>query len=179
MKKALPYSEAELIERLKNQDAEAYSLLYDNYSAALYGIINTILKDDEVAQDVLQTVFIKIWKSINTYNREKGTLFTWMLNVARNSSIDELRTKNKKYEIRSIENDVYTIEKNLHTTFNTDTLGVKQTVNKLKPEHKEMIDLAYFGGYTQDEIAKQTGMPLGTVKTRIRTALIELRKLFK
>lgn len=178
MKKPLPYSEAELVEKLQNQDTEAFSLLYDNYSSALYGIINTIVKDDEVAQDILQDVFVKIWKSVASYKREKGTLFTWMLNIARNTSIDNLRSKNKKYEIRNIENDVYVVDKNHNTTLNTDTLGVKQAVAKLKFEHKEMIDLVYFGGYTQDEIAKEMDMPLGTVKTRIRAALIELRKLF-
>jgi len=178
LKKPLPYSETELIEKLKNQDTEAFSLLYDNYSSALYGIINTIVKDDEVAQDILQDVFMKIWKGVALYKREKGTLFTWMLNIARNTSIDNLRSKNKKYEIRNIENDVYTVDKNHNTTLNTDTLGVKQAVSKLKLEHKEMIDLVYFGGYTQDEIAKEMNMPLGTVKTRVRAALIELRKLF-
>jgi RNA polymerase sigma factor (sigma-70 family) len=178
LKKPLPYSEAELVEKLKAGDTEAFSLLYDNYSSALYGIINSIVKDDEVAQDILQDVFVKIWKSVAGYKREKGTLFTWMLNIARNTSIDNLRSKNKKYEIRTIENDVYTVDKNHNTTLNTDTLGVKQAVAKLKLEHKEMIDLVYFGGYTQDEIAKEMNMPLGTVKTRVRAALIELRKLF-
>lgn len=178
MKKPLPYSEAELVEKLKNQDKEAFSLLYDNYSSALYGLICTIVKDDEAAQDILQDVFVKIWGNILSYKKEKGTLFTWMLNIARNTSIDTLRSKNKKYEIRTLESDVYIVDVNHNTTLNTDTLGVKQAVAKLKLEHKEMIDLVYFGGYTQDEISKEMNMPLGTVKTRVRAALIELRKLF-
>ena len=178
MKKPFPYSETELVERLKNQDKEAFSLLYDNYSSALYGLISTIVKDDEAAQDILQDVFIKIWKNMPSYKKEKGTLFTWMLNIARNTSIDTLRSKNKKYEIRPIESDVYILDNNHNTSLNTDTLGVKQAVEKLKIEHREMIDLVYFGGYTQYEISKEMNMPLGTVKTRVRAALIELRKLF-
>jgi RNA polymerase sigma-70 factor (ECF subfamily) len=178
LKKPLPYSEAELVEKLKSQDTEAFSLLYDNYSSALYGLICTIVKDDEAAQDILQDVFVKIWGNISSYKREKGTLFTWMLNIARNTSIDTLRSKNKKYEIRTLESDVYMVDANHNTTINTDALGVKQAVAKLKLEHKEMIDLVYFGGYTQDEISKEMNMPLGTVKTRVRAALIELRKLF-
>lgn len=178
MKKPLPYSEAKLVEKLKSKDTEAFSLLYDNYSSALYGLISVIVKDDEAAQDILQDVFVKIWNNVASYQKEKGTLFTWMLNIARNTAIDTLRSKNKKYEIRSIDSDVYILDNNHNTSLNTDTLGVKQAVEKLKHEHKEMIDLVYFGGYTQDEISKELNMPLGTVKTRVRAALIELRKLF-
>ena len=121
---------------------------------------------------------MKIWRSMDSYNKEKGTLFTWMLNIARNTSIDALRSKSKKQPPLKIENNELLVDHYNNTSMNTDTIGVKSVVAKLKPEHKDLIDLVYFGGYTQEEIAQKTNIPLGTVKTRIRLALTELRKMY-
>ena len=89
----LKYTEEELLNLLKNKDGNAFSYLYDNYSAALYGVILRILKQDEgAAEDILQDAFMKIWSKMAMYDASKGTLFTWMLNIARNSAIDALRT---------------------------------------------------------------------------------------
>jgi len=178
LRKTLPYNPIELAEKLKGKDKAAFGILYDNYSKSLLGLIATIVKDDELAEDILQDVFVKIWRNIDSYNKEKGTLFTWMLNIARNTSIDTLRSKVRKAEVISLENNLELVAVKHNISLNTDTLGVKKVVDTLKPEHKEIIDLVYFLGFTQEEIAKKINIPLGTVKTRVRTALIELRKAF-
>jgi RNA polymerase sigma factor (sigma-70 family) len=171
------YTEEELVRLLKEKSKPAFSYLYDNYSAALYGIVLRILtNDEETSQDILQESFVKIWKNIETYDRSKGTLFTWMLNVTRHTAIDKLRTL-KRTAIQSIDDNVYNIDRQHSHKTNEDNIGVKEMVNKLKPEYKIIIDLAYFGGYTQEEISEELKMPLGTVKTRARAALIELRKI--
>ncbi|HKR05783.1 MAG TPA: sigma-70 family RNA polymerase sigma factor [Bacteroidia bacterium] len=171
------YTEEELVRLLKEKSKPAFSYLYDNYSGALYGIVLRILNnDEETAQDILQESFVKIWKNIEAYDRSKGTLFTWMLNVTRNTAIDKLRTL-KRTAIQSIDDNVYNIDRQHSHKTNEDNIGVKEMVNKLKPEYKIIIDLAYFGGYTQEEISEKLNMPLGTVKTRARAALIELRKI--
>jgi RNA polymerase sigma-70 factor (ECF subfamily) len=172
----LKISESELVRLIKQRDKSAFSELYDNYSAALYGVILRILNnDEETAQDILQDSFVKIWKSFDSYDSSKGTLFTWILNIARNTSIDKLRSTNRQ-PIQSLEQDVH-IE-GAHYNQNVDRIGLKEIVSKLKPEHRTIIDMAYFDGFTQEEISDKLKLPLGTVKTRARTALIELRKIF-
>lgn len=177
----LTYTEEELVSLLKNKDVVAYNLLYDNYSSALYGIVTRIIPTEEIAQDILQDVFVKIWKSIDMYDKSKGRLYTWMLNIARNSAIDYSRSKQFKLEnkIQDIDNSVYEVNSQASTSFNSDTIGVKEEVVKLKEDYRILIDLIYFKGYTQEETAKELNIPLGTVKTRVRAAIIELRKTIK
>jgi RNA polymerase sigma-70 factor, ECF subfamily len=170
-------TENELVLLLKEKDKAAFSELYDRYSGALYGVILRILNNDEdAAQDTLQDSFIKIWKSFDSYDRSKGTLFTWILNIGRNTAIDKLRASNRQ-PIQPLEQGVYIEGAQYH--HNVDRIGLKDIVSKLKPEHRTIIDMAYYDGYTQEEISDKLNVPLGTVKTRARTALIELRKIFK
>lgn len=178
MSKRVNISEEELVSRLQAQDKNAFAILYDNYSSSLYGIVLKIVQTSEVAEDVLQEAFVKIWKNISSYDKSKGRLFTWMLNIARNTAIDKLRAKGEKFEIRDIDDSVYQVDKKSSTTTKVEHIGVKQSVQNLKPEFRTIIDMAYYGGYTQEEISKELNIPLGTVKTRMRNAIIELRKLF-
>lgn len=175
------YTEEELVSLLKNKDVSAFNALYDNYSAALYGVITRIIPAEEIAQDVLQNVFIKIWKSFESYDQGKGRLFTWMLNIARNSAIDYSRSKQFKIDtkIQDIDNSVYEINQRTSTKMNVDTIGVKEEVTKLKEDYKILIDMIYFGGYTQEETAKELNIPVGTVKTRVRAAIKQLRETLK
>jgi RNA polymerase sigma factor (sigma-70 family) len=175
------YTELELVSLLKSRDRQAYSYLYDNYAGALYGLIMKVLNNEETAKDVLQEVFVKIWRSIDSYDAEKGRLYTWMLNIARNSAIDVLRSLrfNQEKKTSGLEHDVYNNESNLSNVIKTDQMGLKKLVNDLKDEHREIIDLAYFKGYTQQEISEELNIPLGTVKTRSRNALIQLKNLMK
>ncbi len=132
-----------------------------------------------MANDVLQEVFIKIWKQIESYDKTKGRLFTWMLNIARNSGIDMVRSKNyqKAKQNHELTENVYEAGGSIEN--NTDTIGLRKLVYTLKEDYRVLVELSYFEGYTQDEIAKMLSIPLGTVKTRLRAALIQLKKVIK
>jgi RNA polymerase sigma-70 factor (ECF subfamily) len=173
-------SEEELVRLLKNGDKAALGILYDNYSAALFGVILRITDSQENAEDVLQEVFVKIWNNINSYDRAKGKLYTWLINIARNSAIDSLRAKDYKVKskIRSLDNSVGIINRQYHVSTQADHIGLKTLVEKMKPEYKLLIDKLYFEGYTQKEASKELNIPLGTVKTRIRAAIGQLREIF-
>jgi RNA polymerase sigma-70 factor (ECF subfamily) len=177
----IKYSEEELVQLLQSKDQQAFSYLYDNYSAALNGIIYRMVENRELAEDILQEAFVKIWNNFSNYDTGKGRLFTWMLNITRNLTIDTLRSKGykKQAKISSDENSVNNLTDNSRIKESFDAMGIRKQLANLKPEQRSIIDLAYFGGYTQDEISKEMGIPLGTVKTRMRTAIIELRKIMQ
>lgn len=179
MQEVKKYSEEELIYLLKNRDQAAFSYLYDNYSAALFGVIYKMVENKEVAEDVLQEAFIKIWNNFSNYDNLKGRLFTWMLNLTRNLTIDTLRSKGykKQSKIQNSENPVNNIADKTNTAESFDALGIRKQLTLLKNDQRAILDLAYFGGLTQEEISKTLDIPLGTVKTRMRTAIIELRKV--
>jgi RNA polymerase sigma-70 factor (ECF subfamily) len=173
------YSEQELTAALKAKDDQAFSYLYDHYSGSLYSIILQIVKSPEAANDILQEVFISIWRKIESYDPTKGRLFTWMLNISRNASIDMLRSKNyqNSQKNQEITDNVYGLNQVNQT--NIDSIGLSKFLGKLRPEQRVLIELAYFKGFTHDEIAQLEDIPLGTVKTRIRTALLQLREFLK
>jgi len=157
----------------------SFELLYDNYSAALFGVCLKILNDQELAEDVLQDAYIKIWSNIQSYDNSKGTIFTWMLNIARNSAIDKYRQQ-KKRSIRTIQNSTNDVGNVLSNSeeFNINTIGLNELLKKLPEDQQEIIEYLYFKGYTQQEVSDELKMPLGTVKTRSRAALKLLRDLF-
>lgn len=180
MKKAVTYTdESALVAALKAKDRDAFNYLYDNYCKALFGVIDRIVQSEEIANDVLQEAFVKIWKNIDSYSHEKGSLFTWMLNICRNLSIDTARSKQYRQETQNqnIDDYVNVINKSEHVQVRTDHIGLKEVIAKLKPEHKLVIDKIYFEGYTHEEASDELNIPLGTVKTRIRMAIIKLREL--
>ena len=153
--------------------------MYDNYSAAIYGIILRIVRSEEVAQEVMHDAFIKAWKNINSYSAEKGRLYTWLVNISRNTSIDRLRSKEikKTGKTDSVTDNVYTIDKANSTELSIDGIGLENVLNQLSDELRFVIEQMYFKGYTQIEIAEEFNIPLGTVKTRARTAMRTLREL--
>ncbi|NOT90641.1 RNA polymerase sigma factor [Ferruginibacter sp.] len=177
----IKYSEEELVEQLHSRNQQAFSYLYDNYAAALNGVIYRLVEDKELAEDILQEAFVKIWNNFSSYDSTKGRLFTWMLNLTRNLTIDTLRSKGykKQGKISSDENSVSNLTDNAAVAEKFDALGIRKQLSNLKPEQRSIIDLAYFNGYTQDEISKEMGIPLGTVKTRMRSAILELRKMLQ
>ncbi len=174
------YSEEELVLLLQDGSKAAFSYLYRQYSAVLYGIINKVVYDEQTAQDVLQDVFVKIWTNIDQYNPQKGRIYTWMLNIARNAAIDKLRSKGEimKGKIQTGDDIVDNIGRSMKTEQATDAIGLRKMVGSLKPEYEVIVNLAYFKGYTLDEISKTLEIPLGTVKTRMRSAIKQLREEF-
>lgn len=174
---SVTYTEAALIDLLIQGDQSAYSYVYDHYGAALYGVILKIVERPVIAEDVLQDVFLKIYHNIGQYNDTKGRLYTWMLHIARNTAIDMTRSKGFKDEkkIRSLDNGV-DIEADHHATSSVDHLGLDKVLSSLNDDQKKVIELAYYKGYTQEEISRELQQPLGTVKTHIRGALQQLRK---
>ncbi|MBE8712934.1 RNA polymerase sigma factor [Sphingobacterium hungaricum] len=176
--------EETLITLLKNKDQRAFNYLYDNYSGALYGLALRIVKSKEYTDEVIQNVFVKIWNNANSYNADKGKLYTWIINITRNTAIDYMRSKGVQNELKnqSLPNfvDVDNKEKHNFTILESvDHIGFKNVLNELKSEWKQLIEMAYFEGYTQQEIAVKLDIPLGTVKTRTRNALIELKEILK
>jgi RNA polymerase sigma factor (sigma-70 family) len=181
LQSTVKYSEEDLIALLQRRDQVAFAYLYDNYSAALNGVIARMVDDTQLAEDILQETFVKIWNNFGQYDATKGRLFTWMINITRNLTIDTLRSKGykKQQKISQDENFVSSTQDKNYSTSKFDTIGIRKQVQNLKPDQKIIIDLAYFGGYTQEEISTEMKIPLGTVKTRMRTAIIELRKLLQ
>lgn len=168
------------MQKLKQQDNAAFRYLYMHYRGALFNIILQVIPQNEAAADVLQEVFVQIWKNIDKYNEEKGRLFTWMLKLTRNMAINQTRTKNFKVHSKNedITNYVSTIDQKIEAPTGINHIGLRQQVHKLKPEYIAVLELSYFQGFKQEEIAEALNIPLGTVKTRLRSAIIELRKEF-
>ena len=173
----LTYEEHELIASLRKKDDDAFSYLYEHYSGALYGVIKQIVGDLELGNDVLQEAFVNIWKRMDSYDESKGRLFTWMLNIARNAAIDKIRSKGFHQSQRQIPLDGEVIQASVRP--GVDDYGLKKLISKLKDEQRLLIDLSYFQGYTHEQIATALHIPLGTVKTRIRSALTQLRALMQ
>lgn len=170
-----------LLQRVQQRDQGALAQLYDDFSASLYGIVLRVLRGDEgFAQEALQDTFVKIWNNASGYDPSKGRPFTWMVNIARNTAIDRLRSSDMKKAraIHSLDGHVYHLATEA-TQDQLDGADMVKVLNGLKPEHRELIDMAYYQGYSQQEIADRTKIPLGTVKSRTRAALTELRTLLK
>lgn len=156
-------------------------MLYDKYSAFLFGIICRIVRSNEIAEDLLQEVFVRVWENIKGYDSSKSKLITWMANISRNLAIDKIRSKEYKNSMQNqdIDNYVNVIEDGSSGGFNPDHVGLKELLEELSPEQQKLIDLVYFRGYTQSDAAKELNIPLGTLKTRLRAAIGVLRKIFK
>lgn len=152
--------------------------LYDQYGAALNGVVLRIVEDEEVTQEVVQDIFLKIWEKIDRYDAKKGRLFTWMLNLSRNAAIDKIRSKEIKKVAKTdtVEDNVYTIEQRNNVEMSIDGIGVRDVLAGLVEDQRFVIKKIYFEGYTHMEIADEFDIPLGTVKSRLRSALKHLKK---
>lgn len=179
MKEKIQYNHDDLAILIKNRDQKAFAYLYDNYSKAIFGIIHTIVNDIEESEDILQKTFLKIWNGFDSYDASKGRLYTWMLNISRNLAIDYKRSKSSKNKNQNLDENVYTLNNVYADEESHDTIGLKKVVDKLKPEHLILIELAYYQGYTQEDISKELNIPIGTVKTRLRKAILLLREQLK
>ncbi len=171
--------ESEIITALKDGDKNALGIVYDRYGAALYGVVLRIVQSPEVAEEVVQDAFVKIFRNINSYDENKGRFYTWALNIARNTAIDATRSSDFKNRQKTDQFD-FVVYSHTHpaTSTSVETIGLREIVNKLDEKHRAVIELAYFQGYTQSEIEQEMNIPIGTVKTRLRLAIRELRKAF-
>jgi RNA polymerase sigma-70 factor (ECF subfamily) len=172
----------QLVSLLQAKNRQAFSILYDNYSAALLGIICRMIPNKNIAEELLQDVFVKVWKNVDTYETGKGTLFTWMLNIARNTCIDHLRSKQHKQYMKTSSNGPEhqeIISKMSLVSHSAENRELRSLTKKLDVKYSEIIDKVYFLGYSQEEVSEMLNIPLGTVKTRSRTGLQQLRKLYK
>ena len=144
-------------------------------------MIYRILNNDDVAEEVLQDTFLRIWDRIGSYDSGKGRLFTWMLNVARNLAIDKTRSKeiSKVRKTDDIDDLVNKIDRKQQAEQNIDIIGLKEFLGRLSEDQKFVVEHLYLKGYTQSELADEFNIPLGTVKTRLRLAIIELRTILE
>ncbi len=173
-------SEVLLVQRLRDRDEGAMTIFYDKYSAALYGVILRVVKTEEIAEDVLQEAMVKIWHSFPSYDASKGRLFTWVMNVCRNLAIDKIRSRQYRVGNRTqpIE-DSAVLRLAAEPSFRPEHIGLQDMTKQLNPDQRQIVDLLYFGGFTQSEVAEELNLPLGTVKTRARAAIKVLSKLIR
>lgn len=169
-----------LVNRLKDKDQVALGALYDKYSGSLLHLISKIVQPKELAEEILQDVFVKIWNKIEQYDEDKGRLFTWMVQIARNTAIDKARLKSyqKKDKTDSIESHVNKDELDIELPMIED-VGLQKVVAQLDEKHRELINYLYFKDFTQKETSEALNIPLGTVKTRARSAISALRKTLR
>ena len=169
--------EKNIIQLLKEGDKKALTLLYDNYSNALFGVALKITNDEALAKDALQESFIKIWKNSKKYNPEKAKLFTWLYRITRNTAIDKLRSFNNRNnkEVQIDNSNVYNVPAK---SLNEDVLDLREHVAKLDQKYKIVLNALFFEGMTQQEASDELNIPLGTIKSRLKIALRELKKVY-
>lgn len=178
--------EAQLVEAIARGDQQALSQLYDTYTRLLYSLIIKIVKNQEVAEDILQEVFVQVWDKASKFDGNKGTVYTWLTTMSRNKSIDHLRSKTHKNSSKNVsdpEEYVFPLMESVEATpldatiQNDQRNRINQALGQIPAEQKEIIEIAYFQGYTQSEIAAELDLPLGTVKTRMRQGMIKLKEI--
>lgn len=162
---------------LHAKDKRAVQAIYLQYRDALFGIVFRIVKQESIAEDVLQDALVKIWRNGPSYDAKKGRLFTWLLNICRNAAIDKVRSKafQRGQNIQDVEHIVSREKDSPSYQLNTDQIGLKDWVAKLEPKYREVIEVVYLQEHSHREAAKKLGIPLGTLKTRVRDAIKALR----
>ena len=168
--------EKQIVSLLHSGDQQAISLIYKNYANTLMGLIYKVVKSDVIAEEVLQDTFVKIWKNAAQYNPQKGRLFTWFANIARNAAIDKVRSASFQRQSKTDQTENFVdIKEAGQEIQNISDPGLRKVIDSLDDKYRRLIDLVYFQGYTQREIEKEFEIPLGTVKSRLRAADKELR----
>ena len=174
-----PAADRDLVARLQRRDPQALAELYDRYGRIAYALILRVVRDSGVAEDLVQETFLRVWNRVHGFDAERGAIGPWLLAVARNRAIDYLRSAGGR------ERNTFELEETGHPSLYTDmerdillsdsARRVKSAMEKLPTNHRQVIELAYFEGLSQSEMAERMGQPLGTVKTWVRTALQTLR----
>jgi len=169
--------EKHIVELLQERDEKAISLLYEHYGDTLYGVAYKVVRNEELAQDVLQESFVKIWKKSDSYDATKAKLFTWLFRITRNTAIDKLRSVNTKSdkEIQIDVSDVYNLGVN---SIRPEFIDVKENLEKIESKYQIVLDALFFQGMTQQEASDELNIPLGTIKSRLKIGLRELKKIY-
>lgn len=169
--------EKHIVELLEKGDTKAINLLYENYANSLYGVILKVTNNEELAQDALQETFVKVWKNSKKYDSKKAKLFTWLYRIARNTAIDKLRSFNNRFEkeIQIDKSNVYILPA---SSINQDVIDIKKHVAGLDEKYQIVLKALFFEGMTQQEASEELDIPLGTIKSRLKIGLRELRKVY-
>ncbi len=169
--------EKHIVELLQERNEKAISLLYEHYGDTLYGVAHKVVRNEELAQDVLQESFVKIWKKSDSYDSSKAKLFTWLFRITRNTAIDKLRSVNTKAdkEIQIDVSDVYSLGVN---STRPEFMDVKENLGKIESKYQIVLEALFFQGMTQQEASDELNIPLGTIKSRLKIGLRELKKIY-
>jgi RNA polymerase sigma-70 factor (ECF subfamily) len=179
--------EVQLMEKIKTGDADALEELYDQYNRLLFGMIISIVKKKEEAEDVLQEVFVNIWQKAHTFDEKRGNVYSWLVTMTRNKAIDRIRSKDYKTQEKAsvnIDDPAFSLEGGkfdpLETTIYSDRAEmVKKALARIPESQREVLKFAYYRGLTQSEISDHLGIPLGTVKTRTRQGMLKLSDILE
>ncbi|EAR00701.1 RNA polymerase sigma factor [Maribacter sp. HTCC2170] len=169
--------EKHIVELLQERNEKAISLLYEHYGDTLYGVAKKVVRDEELAQDVLQESFVKIWKKSDSYDATKAKLFTWLFRITRNAAIDKLRSVNTKSdkEIQMDVSDVYNLGVD---SIKPELMDVRENLDKIENKYQIVLEALFFQGMTQQEASDELDIPLGTIKSRLKIGLRELKKIY-
>ncbi|MDN3205578.1 RNA polymerase sigma factor [Algoriphagus sediminis] len=170
--------EEEILKGLRARDRKTTEYLYEKYSRALFGVIRRMIADEDICEEVFHDAFIKITRKIDQYDESKGRLYTWMVNICRNSAIDKLRSKeiSQSTKTETIDHFVFGMKGRYGTLDQVEGIGVKELMELLNEDQKFVIEYIYFKGFTHMEISEEFDIPLGTVKSRVRAAIQVLKK---
>lgn len=170
-------TEQKIIKLLLKGDKYALNLLYENYSDSLYGVILKVTNNEEIAEDALQETFVKVWKNSKKYDPSKAKLFTWLYRIARNTAIDKLRSFNNRFqkEVQIDKSNVYILPT---MNLNQDVMDLKDHLGRLEEKYQIVLKALFFEGMTQQEASEELEIPLGTIKSRLKIGLRELKKVY-
>ncbi|MCB0279541.1 MAG: sigma-70 family RNA polymerase sigma factor [Calditrichaeota bacterium] len=176
--------ELELIRQIADKDQQALAELYDLYRTFLFGLIIKIVKKREESEEVLQEVFVQIWEKASTFDYQKGNVYVWLVTLTRNKAIDKIRSKSYRNNNLNSDIDDYSMYLEAesvnglsYTIHNERSKFVQEALNQIPAEQRELLELAYFEGYSQSDLAEKLNLPLGTVKTRMRSGMKKLQSI--
>lgn len=174
-----PRAEADLLTRIAGGDLEAFGALYDEYGATVYGFCMQLLRDRGAAEDATQEIFLKLWRAADRFDPAKGALRSWLLTITHRECLDRLRSRRPAAPMDPVEWDMPDPaggpQEDAERAVSAAT--VRQALATLQADQRKALMLMYYGGYSQSEIATRLGLPLGTVKGRIRLGLQALRRM--
>ncbi len=169
-------SEKHIVQRLKAKDQRAFEKLYDKYSRPLFGLILRMTKNEQLSEEILQEVFLKLWNNAEKFDPAKSKLFTWLYQIARNTTLNTLNLKGERTNRLMDYKDQFKIDPSIQSNY--ETLDIKGVLKNLDKKYIDVIELIYFKAFTFKEASEALNLPLGTVKTRVRYALKEMKKYY-